>query len=448
MTMQKESRRDFIRKTGAAAAGITLGGAAVSAKSYRRIIGANNRLNVGIIGCLRRAEALRPSFTELKDQLQVAYVCDVVKERRERYAASLNEPLGYMPPAVNDLREVLADGQVDAVFMLIPDHWHAPGSFLALESGKHVYVEKPLTHNPREGELFLEFQEKYNKVIFMGTQQRSQETARRLIRELHDGSIGEIYHVLAHYTNSRGSIGNGKVVPVPDGFDWELFQGPAPRQEYRDILNDYNWHWFWNWGTGETGNNATHEFDVARWVMQVEHPEEVQCNAGKYYYRDDDWSMYDTMDVTMRYPGGKAISWEGRSRIGYSIYGEGRGNVVYGTKGTATISRNGYKVYDLQGRLIKEENEASESVTTGMGGEGVITTAHLQNFIRTVRGEAEPNSVLKEAAASSHLNHLANIAYRTGRSLKVDPASGHILDEEIMKRYWSRDYEPGWEPKL
>jgi predicted dehydrogenase len=187
---------------------------------------------------------------------------------------------------------------------------------------------------------------------------------------------------------------------------------------------------------------------VARWVLQVEHPEEVHCNAGKYYHRDDDWSMYDTMDVTMKYPGGQTIRWDGRSRTGYSVFGEGRGNVVYGSEGTVTISRNGYKVYDLRGKLIKEENEISEGETPGLEGEELIATKHVKNFLQTVREEAKPNSVLREAAATSHLNHLANIAYRTGQSLKVDPSNGHILDEAIMKKYWSREYEPGWEPKL
>jgi len=446
--MKKENRREFIKKSGAVAAGITLGASSISAKSYRRILGANERLNVGIIGCLRRAGAIRSSFTDLQDQVHVAYVCDVVKSRRDKYTASLQEPLGYVPPAVNDFREILADSKVDAVFNLTPDHWHAPGSFLALEAGKHVYVEKPLTHNPREGELFLEFQKKYEKVVFMGTQQRSQATARKVVEELQNGLIGDIYHVLAHYTNGRTSIGNGKVMAPPEGFDWDLFQGPAPRQDCMDILYDYNWHWFWPWGTGETGNNATHEFDVARWILEVGHPEEVQCNAGKHYHRDDDWTMYDTMDVTMKYPGGKTIRWDGRSRTGHSIYGDGRGNVAYGTEGTVTISRNGYQVFDLRGKLLKEENEATESVTTGMGGGGDITTKHIQNFFQTIRGEAKPNSVLKEAAESSHLNHLANIAYKSGKNLKVDPANGHILDEEVMKKYWTREYEPGWEPKL
>jgi predicted dehydrogenase len=319
---------------------------------------------------------------------------------------------------------------------------------MALAAGKHVYVEKPLTHNPREGELFLDFQEKYDRVVYMGTQQRSQETARRIVKELQEGLIGEIHHVLAFYSNQRGSIGNGKVVPVPDGFDWELFQGPAPRQAYRNILFDYNWHWFWPWGTGETGNNATHEFDVARWILQVDHPMEVCCNAGKYHHVDDDWSMYDTMDVTLKYPGGKSIRWDGKSRSNYQTYGSGRGNIVYGSKGSVTISRNGCKVYDLKGNLIREEEEDTRSVTTGLGGGGGITTKHILNFIETVRGRSKPHSVLKEAVVSSHMNHLANIAYRSGRILQVDPESGHIRDRKTMKQYWEREYEPGWEPQV
>ena len=446
--MEKENRREFIKKAGAVTTGITLGGASISAKSYKRILGANDRLNVGVIGCNRRANSFRTSFGDLKEHIHVNYVCDVIKERRDKYAESLKEALGYVPKPVNDFREILADDKVDAVFNLTPDHWHAPGSFLAVKAGKHVYVEKPLTHNPREGELFLEFEEKYKKVIFMGTQQRSQGTARKIVKELHEGVIGDIYHVLAYYINSRAGIGNGKVVPVPDGFDWDLFQGPAPRQEYKDILFDYNWHWFWPWGTGETGNNATHEFDVARWILQVDHPQDVFCNAGKYHYVDDDWTMYDTMDVTFQYPEGKSIRWDGRSRTGYSVYGNGRGNVVYGSEGSVTISRNNFKIFDLKNKLVREENEETLSETTGLGGGGDITTRHILNFVETVNGKARPNSVLEEAVKSSHLNHLANISYRTGQALQCDPSTGHIMDWQIMKEYWAREYEPGWEPKL
>ena len=447
--MHQENRRDFLRKTGAVTAGLTLGGSSLTAGSYRRVIGANDRINAGVIGCLRRANALRASFGDLKEQVNIKYVCDVVKERREKYADSLAEPMGHRPRAVNDLREVFGDPDVDVVFNLTPDHWHAPGTWMALKEGKHVYVEKPLTHNPREGELFMEFQKKYDRVVFMGTQQRSQETVRKIVGELHDGLIGEIYQVVGYYANQRPGIGKGKPVPVPGGFDWDLFQGPAPRTGYRDNLFDYNWHWFWRWGTGETGNNATHEMDLARWILQVGHPEEVLCNAGKYHFVDDDWSMYDTMDVIFRYPGGKSIRWDGRSRSGYTSYGKGRENIVYGSEGTVTINRNGYKVFDLKNKLLREENEDTLSETTSLGGAGGITTKHIANFLATVKGKTSPNSVLEEAARSSHMNHLANIAYRAGKSfLGVDPSNGHILDRKIMKQYWSRQYEPGWEPEL
>jgi len=447
-TMNTESRRDFLKKTGAVATGIALGGTSISAKSYRRIIGANERLNLAVIGCYRRAGAFRGSFGELKDHLNIAYVCDVVKARRDAYAASLKEAVGYVPPAVNDFREVLADEKVDAVFQLTPDHWHGPGSYMAMKAGKHVYVEKPLSHNPHEGDLFLKFRDRYDRLVMMGTQQRSQLSARKVIKEIHDGLIGKVYHVVAHYANQRGSIGNGTVVPVPGGFDWDLFQGPAPREVFRDIYFDYNWHWFWPWGTGETGNNATHEFDVARWVLQVEHPEGVFCNAGKYHFVDDDWTMYDTMDVTFTYPGGKSIRWDGKSRTNYHTYGSDRGNVVFGSEGTVTITRNGFKQFDLKGKLVREENEPSRSVTTAAGGEGDITTSHIFNFLQAVRGKEKPNVSLEESVKSTHLVHLANIAYRAGASLQCDPVTGHILDREVMERYWSREYEQGWEPEI
>ena len=457
----KGNRRTFIRKSAIAAAGLTLGaehlGAGTagstasgltntSARSAGRIPGSNDRINIAVAGCYRRASALRESFRELKDRINILYVCDVVKDRRDKYAESLVEAVGYRPKAINDFREFLADPKVDAFFNLTPDHWHGPGAWMALEAGKHVYVEKPLTHNPREGELLVEFQKKYGKVVQMGNQQRSQKTARKIIREIHEGLIGDPYLVLAYYSNQRGSIGNGKAIPVPRGFDWDLFQGPAPREVFKDIYFDYNWHWFWPWGTGETGNNATHELDVARWALGVGHPEEASFFGGKYHFRDDDWTMYDTMDATFRYPGNKLIKWDGKSRNNFQTYGDGRGNIIYGTTGSVTITRNGYKVFDRLGKKLREEDEESLSVTTGMGGEGAITTNHVANFLDAILGQAKQDSDLRQSADSTLLCHLANIASRTGQVLRCDPATGHIRDEKIMKQYWGREYEPGWEP--
>jgi predicted dehydrogenase len=442
----KSERREFIRKSAIATAGITLGARHLSAKSYSRIMGANDRINIGVAGLYRRANALTSSFKELNDRINILYVCDVVKDRREKYAGQIKESLGYEPAAINDLREILADKEIDAFFNLTPDHWHAPGTWIALESGKHVYCEKPLTHNPREGELLVEYQKKYGKIVQMGNQQRSQQTAHKIIKEIHEGLIGDVYMVTAYYSNARGSIGRGRVMDPPEGFDWDLFQGPAPREAFKDIYFDYNWHWFWPWGTGETGNNATHELDVARWVLQVAHPEKVIFSGGKYHFPEDDWTMYDTMDATFIYPGNKIIKWDGKSRNSHKTYGDGRGNIVYGTDGSVVINRNGYKQFDRGGKLVREEYEKSLSETTGLGGGGDITTIHIANFLDAVEGKAGQNSDLKESADSTLLCHLANIAYRTGKVLDCDPSNGHILDRKIMKQYWDREYEPGWEP--
>ena len=441
-------RRDFIKKSAVAATGITLGAQHLTAKSYSRILGANDRLNIGVAGCYRRGKAMLATFKDLQDKLNILFVSDVVKERRDKYAASINEALGYKPKAVNDFREMLADPALDALFNLTPDHWHVPGTWMALEAGKHVYVEKPLGHNPREGEIIQEYQKKFNKVVQMGSQQRSQQTARKIIKEIHDGLIGDPYTVVAYYSNKRGDIGNGKVVPVPEGFDWDLFQGPAPREAFKDIYFDYMWHWFWPWGTGETGNNATHELDVARWVLQVSNPEEVSVNGGKFQFVNDDWTMYDTINATFRYPGNKTIIWDGKSRNNIQTYGDDRGNIIYGSEGSVRINRNGYKQYDLAGKLVKEESEQSLNVTTGLGGGGGLTTGHIQNFMEAIQGKAKQNSVLGEAARSTLLCHLTNIAYRTGETLSCDPDTGHITNKKIMKKYWGREYEPGWGPNI
>jgi predicted dehydrogenase len=373
-------------------------------------------------------------------------VADVFKERREKYSRALSEGADFSVKAINDFREMLSDPGLDALFILTPDHWHGPGALLALSAGKHVYVEKPLTHNPREAELLIAAQKKYGGIVQTGTQQRSQHTARTIIGQIHDGIIGEVHTVIAFYSNSRGTIGNGTIVHVPEGFDWDIFQGPAPHVAYKDIYFDYNWHWFWLWGTGETGNNATHELDIARWVLREDYPQEIYTNGGKFYYIEDDWSMYDTLDATFKFPGNKMVRWDGKSRSGYSAYGKGRGNIIFGSEGTVILDRQGYCLYDLSGKVIQSEQEKSVSVTTDMGGGGGIDTHHVLNFLQSIRGKEKPNAPAEEGSRSTLMCHLANISIRTGKTILSDPRTGHLLQEELMKKYWGRDYEPGWEP--
>jgi predicted dehydrogenase len=192
---------------------------------------------------------------------------------------------------------------------------------MAIKGGKHVYVEKPCSHNMHESELLVQAQKKYNKVVQMGNQQRSSDHTIEVIKAIHSGAIGVPYKALAFYTNNRGPVPVQQKAPVREGLDWDLFQGPAPRREYTAETWDYNWHWYgWDYGTAESGNNGTHELDVARWALQVDYPTRVDVEADKRHFFEDGWEMYDTMDATFKFAGDKVIKWDGKSRDGYDTY--------------------------------------------------------------------------------------------------------------------------------
>lgn len=442
------SRREFIKKATLGTAGITIGGLApgMSAKSYAKIIGANERLNVAIAGLGRRLEAYYEPIGRKDSNVELMYLCDVMKKQREAAVQKFSKHITYTPRLENDIRKVIADKNVDVLINATPDHWHAPGTWLAVQGGKHVYVEKPCSHNPREGEILVELQKRSGKVIQMGNQQRSAPESIDIIGQIHNGVIGKAFKAIAFYSNGRGEVPHQKKAPVPDGLDWDLFQGPAPRRDYTSETWDYNWHWYgWLYGTAETGNNATHELDVARWALQAEFPEYVTVEAGKRYFVEDGWEMYDTMDATFRFPGDKIIKWDGRSRNAQKTYGTDRGTYIYGTNGTVYVDRNGYTLFDRNGKILKDSKAKEVEAGTALGGGGDMTTRHVMNFFEAVRGKAKQASTIEEGARSVLLCHLANIAYRTNKSFAVDSKNGHIKDAEAMK-LWSRQYEKGWEP--
>ena len=444
---KSSSRREFVKRTAIGSAALAIGATGFSADSYRRIMGANDRLNVALVGCGRRVPGYFDALARNKENVQVVYLCDVMKSRREKAAKRFKEEVGYAPVLENDFRRALEDKKVDAIFNATPDHWHAPGTWMAMEAGKHVYVEKPLSHNPQESEILLKYLEKYQRVVQMGNQQRSAPDSIEIIKQIHNGVIGNPYLAVAFYTNSRGEVKNPEPVSPPEGLDWDLFQGPSPRTQFMDIYFDYNWHWFWNFGTAETGNNATHELDIARWALQVDFPEEVIVNAGKYQFVDDGWTMYDSMDATYKFEGDKTIKWDGKSRNGYSTYGSGRGTIIYGSEGSVYVDRGGWKLFDRKGKQVKDSKSDLGEGGTALGGGGGMTTLHVENFFNTIRGKEKLHSPINEGAKSTLLCHLGNIASRTGKTLHCDPKNGQIKDEEAMK-LWGRTYEPGWGPKI
>ncbi len=443
----KTSRRSFIQKA-ALGSGTVLAGSKLSAKSYSKIIGANERIRVAIAGLGRRVNAIYEPISTKSNNVELVYLCDVMKSQRDKAAERMEKELGYIPKLENDIRKVLADKNVDALFNLTPDHWHAPGSIMAIKEDKHVYVEKPCSHNMAENELLVTAQKKYNKVVQMGNQQRSAQHTIDIINEIHNGVIGIPYEALAFFNNNRGRVPKQQAAAVPEGLDWELFQGPAVRRDYTTETWNYNWHWYgWNYGTAELGNNATHELDVARWALGVDLPNKVEVDGEKTAFVDDGWEMYDTMDAKWKFDNGSTIKWDGKSRNNYSTYGGGRGTLIYGSEGSVFVNRELYKLYDRDGKLVREVQAGYDEGGTNLGGGGGMSTLHVQNFLETIRGKEKLKAPIDDASKSMAMVHYGNVAYRIGENFEIDPSSGRMLNNKALA-LWGREYAKGWEPKL
>lgn len=380
-------------------------------------------------------------------QAEIAYICDVDQVSLAK-ALDVAGKGQAKPKGISDFRRALDDKSVDALSIAAPDHWHAPAAILGLKAGKHIYIEKPGSHNPAEAELLVEAMGKYNnKVVQMGNQRRSWPRVKEAIQSLHDGIIGRVYYARTWYTNTRASIGKGKVVTVPSNLDYELWQGPAPRKPYKDNLIHYNWHWNWNWGTGEIVNNGTHFIDLARWGLNVEFPTKVYSTGGRYQYQDD-WETPDTQIATFDFEGGKTIAWEGRSCNQRGINDMGSGVSFHGEHGTLELHNNSYKIFDNKGKLVKSADPTTNVVVTQAGPGFDLDKDHFGNFLECMESAKTPNSIYRDCYKSVLLCHLANISYRTGRALHCDIQNGQIKNDNEAMKLWTREYENGWQPSL
>ena len=443
--MQNEKdnpRRDFIKKAGLGSAGLAF---AMNAKSYASIMGANDRVRVAAIGVNGRGYGMSRNFAS-QQHCEVAYICDVDADVMAKAIANVAEQAKKKPKGVKDFRTILDDKELDGVYIATPDHWHAPAAIMACQAEKHVYVEKPCSHNPYDGEMLVEAAKKYNRIVQMGNQRRSWPNIIACVQELNSGVIGRVYFAKGWYTNNRKSIGVGKKVPVPANLDYELWQGPAPRRPYKDNLIHYNWHWFWNWGTGEALNNGTHEIDLMRWGLGVEYPVRMTSAGGRYAYQDD-WETPDTQVITMDFPGRISIEWEGRSCNNYPVQSSGRGVIFYGDKGTiVTVGDNGYTIYDPDNKVVKEVKDEVKTNTLDTSGPGDRLDAfHINNYLDCIRTGKSPNSQIEIGFKSVLLCQLGNIAQRTGHVLHCDQDNGHIKDDKEAMKLWSREYEKGWD---
>ena len=435
------NRKDFILNSSLTAAGLTILNFPIFGKNAP-----SNKVVLAVMGVNSRGAYLAECFSQLPN-VEIAYLCDV----EENAIANGLKPFANAarkPTIIKDIRELLKKKDFDALVIATPDHWHAPATLMAVAQGKHVYLEKPCGHNPYEGELLVKAMNKYpNLLIQMGNQRRSMPNLINAVKEVKDGIIGKAYFGKAWYANNRKSIGSGKKVPVPSTLDFDLWQGPAPRRDYKDNIVHYNWHWFWHWGTAETCNNGTHEIDMCRWFLGTDFPTRVTSAGGRYAYKDD-WEMPDTQVATFEFANNKAITWEGRSCNKMTVEGGSRGFTIHGETGTLVNKGNDdYTIYDADNKLVKEiKTAASNDGTNTISATGNLDFFHFQNFVDAIRGTTKITSPIDEGHKSILLCHLANIAHRTGRTLNCDPKNGKILNDPDAMKLWRREYAKGWEP--
>ncbi len=430
----RSDRRLFLQGSAALAATAAFQPHVSSQETPNASTSPNEKVVLGVMGVNGRGAAIARGMTRAS-QTEIGYVCDVDSRALGRVTDAVEKDQGKRPKSVVDFRRILDDKDVDALIVAAPNHWHAPATILACTAGKHVYVEKPCSHTPAEGEWAVQAARKNNRVVQMGTQRRTWPKIVEAVERIHAGEIGQTLYARTWYNNRRGSIGKGKNTEIPGWLDWELWQGPAPRTPFKDNVVHYNWHWHWHWGNGELGNNGVHGLDVARWAMDVTYPTRITAGGGKYRH-DDDQETPDTMMVTYDFPGNKTITWEGLSWSPLGPHDSGFGISVHGTEGSVVINGSGYALYDIRNK--------EKAVESGPGGDA----DHFADFLDALRTGRRPNADIEKAHRSTLMCHLGNIAYRTNSVLKTNPDDGHVIGNDEAERFWSREYADGWQPEV
>lgn len=429
------TRRSFLKKTSILTAGLAATGG--GARALRGAPGPNDKVRVAVIGCHNRGKNHISAFLSLPEA-EIVTICDVDSRVMQEGIDTVAKKQNRKPKGVTDLRRVLDDPDIDAISMAIPDHWHTPAAIMACAAGKHVYVEKPGSHDGHESEMIVAAARKHKRVVQMGNQRRSWPWVQEGIHALQNGELGKTFFARGWYTNHRLSLGHGKPVPVPDWLDYSLWQGPAPESPYRDNILHYNWHWFWRWGTGELGNNGVHSLDLCRWGLGVDLPRRVTCGGGRYHFSDD-WETPDICLASFDF-GDKMIAWEGQSCDPRGFENAGFGVSFFCENGSMTIASS-VKIYDLKDKLVREIPARQEG---GLSPDAV----HFRNFLDGIRNGKALNAEIEEGQKSTLLCHVGNIAWRTGHTINFDPDTRKIIGDDAASALWKRTYREGWEPQV
>lgn len=415
-------RRSFL-KYSTALAGVSLIG---NSNSWA---GANDRVRVAVLGMGGRGGDLMKSASSLAG-VEVVALADPDERRVAKNAEELEKATGRAPQRFQDLRKIMDDSTIDAVSIATCNHWHALATIWACQAGKHVYVEKPVSHNIFEGRQMVKAARKYNRVVQGGPQRRSSGLFRKAVQLLREGAIGDIYMSRALVFGARDSIGFAQPKPVPEWLDYEMWLGPAPEQPYHENLIHYNWHWFWDFGNGDLGNNGSHILDVIRWGIQKGLPVKIHSTGGRYGYKDQGQTP-NTQIVTYEFDDGTILSCEVRGLYtNPEAHGIRWGGMFYGSKGYLAISDEKYELF--LGRNAKPEPD-----------QGVLESEdHYQNFIDAVRAgdPGKLNGEIEQIYLSCAFCLLGNISYRLGREIHFDPATETFPGDEEANRMLTREY--------
>jgi predicted dehydrogenase len=430
--MSKIERRTFLQ--GAAA----IGAAAVIGQVKNARAAAGDKLRVGVIGPGGMGSNHIGTMAGRED-VEIAYVCEVDQQRLEAAAKQVESRSGKAPRAVKDMREVLDDKSIDAVFIATPDHWHAPAAILALDAGKHVYVEKPCCHNIREGRLMADAVARSGKLLQVGTQTRSTAFVQEAIDRIRGGEIGDILVAKAWNSQRRGNIGKTQPSDPPAQLDYDLWVGPAPMTPYRSNMLPGAWRWWYAFGCGDAGNDGVHDIDVALWGLGVKtHPIKAMSIGGKYFFDDDQQfpdTQYAVFDYAPETEGGqkRQMIFEQRIWSPYVQEGYENGAAFYGTKGLLIVGHSvGWKLYGERNKLIAE------------GAGSADLAAHHQNFFDCIRGKQEKvNADVDAGRLAATIVHLGNISARLGRALDFDPQTEQIQNDDEANKMVRREYRDG-----
>ena len=443
-------RRDFIKTSLLGAAGLAIGGKGFSARSYASIIGSNERINIAVIGIRGQGGTHINSWCALAENRNVRLktLCDADEQYFAEKSRIVFDKTGANPATEWDMRKVFDDKDIHAVSFAVPNHWHALGTIWACQAGKHVYVEKPASHNIFEGRKMIEASRKYNVRVQTGLQNRSIVNVMEAIKFLHDGGIGDVFMAKGLCYKPRDSFGIAKDSTPPGSLHYERWLGPAPYRPYNEKRVHYNWHWFWDTGNGDTGNQGPHQFDIARWGLnKKDHPVSVYSNGGRFGIDPKECSQEtpNTQTSLFKYSDGKILEFETRGRFtnDESSLGIRIGNIFYGTEGYLELNEGTWKAFrqrekePFTGSATLEKKPADTTYLAAPGG-----ADHYANFIDAIR--AGSNDVLhcdiSEGFYSSSLPIMANIAYRLGRELRFDGAKEKFVNDTEADKMLTREY--------